>query len=421
MLLDRLQRAFRSFPFVDTALLVLSAPVIFSGAMYGPALPLWIDAFASTAPTHIASTWALAAPALFIALGIPTFQRVEAELGFVRMLGVGCAFVFLSGAVGMLAQSIWLLLLSRAIVGVGAAALLVGTTSILAKRHVGRERKVWLSRQAGVMTFAGLAGTLAVGALSTWEWRAAFLLPMVGLPAFGLSSWLGSRAATLWRPRYFAEREVIAYGAPPLLALPLVTPPSVQAKRTARTRWKLFVFGLTGAVGLMHYFAVIQLLCTEITRDFGFSPWQTGGVLASLMAGGGVSAWQASRLPRVLSYPRSLTVGFSVAAVGLLLLSVSSNIWAMAAVLILTGLGFGCIRPVLGWWLHHSTQDYQRARSLTFVSAAYYLGISCSPLFILWVRDWRRLLVLSACWLIFVACSFLILSFRRGWNEVDLL
>ena len=410
-----------ALPTIDLALLALRVPVAFSGAMYAPAYGAWIEAFGAGGVHGVAALWTLAMPALWIALGVPLFQRMEEELGVVRMLGVGCALVFLSGAVGFLSEDVGMLLLSRSIVGIGAAALLVSTTTILAKRHVGSARKLWLSRQAGGMTFAGMIGVVLVGALTQQDWRLSLLLPAVALPAYGLALWLSLRAATLWRPRYFVEAEHLSLGAPPLLVVPLVNAPYSRAATETRTPWRLIAFGATGGALLMLYFAAVQLLCTHVALEFELDALELSGLLACLMGGAGLSRWQASRLPRAFGHPRSLAIGFLLAALGLATASRSATPWLMTAPLFLAGVGFGAIRPVLGWWMSRVTEEPRRARSLARVSAAYYVGISLSPLFVLFVQDWRRLWWgLAAVLLVWAVVAF-VLSFRAGWSEADTL
>lgn len=410
-----------AIPAIDLALLALSVPVAFSGAMYAPAYGAWIADFGTGGAHSVAALWTLAMPALWIALGVPLFQRMEEELGVVRMLGVGCALVFLSGAVGFLAEDVAMLLLSRSIVGIGAAALLVSTTTILAKRHVGSDRKVWLSRQAGVMTFAGVLGVVLVGVLSQEDWRLSLLLPAVALPAYGLALWLSLRAPTLWKPRYFVEAEHLSIGAPPLAVVPLVHTPATRGRMDARTPWRLIAFGVTGGALLMLYFAAVQLLCTHVAREFELDAFALSGLLACLMGGAGLSRWQASRLPRAFGHPRSLAIGFLLAALGLATASRSASPLLMSAPLFLAGVGFGAIRPVLGWWMNRVTEESRRARSLARISAAYYVGISLSPLFVLLVQDWRRLWGgLAAVLLVWALVAF-VLSFRAGWSEADAL
>lgn len=407
----------RRFPAIDAVLLVLSAPVIFAGAMFGPVYLDWIATMGTSPVASIASLWSLAAPAAGIALGIPFFQRIEDELGLIRMLGLGCALLFLSGSVGVLSESVWELLLARVMVGVAAAAMIVGTTSIFAKRHTGADRKAWLSRQAAVMTFSGIVGAAMVGYLTTFGWRATFLLQLVGLPAYALTLWLGARASTLWRPRYFVEREVLALGGPPLVVLPMATPPSLHAAGLPQRRALLITIGVTAGVGMMHYFALVHLVSTSVATEFGMSPLRLGATLSALLLGSGFSAWQSARMPRLLGYPRSIALAFAVCAIGLIGLSQVQRWEGLIVVLAFLGLGFGSLRPMLSWWLNRITSDHQRASRLSFVTAANYVGICFSPLFVLFVQDWRRLQHISAFWLLLVAVSYIGLSFRSDWSD----
>lgn len=409
----------RKIPTIDIVLLMLSAPVMFAGAMYGPVYLDWMITYGTSPAASIASFWTLAAPALLISVGIPFFQRVEDELGLVRMLGLGCAFLFLSGSVAILSNTVWTLLLARAIVGIAAAALIVSTTSLFARRHTGAQRKTWLARQAAVMSFSAIVGAMVVGLLAKNGWRATFLLQLVGLPAYALAMWLAARESTLWRPRYFVEREVLALGGPPLVVLPLTTPPAPPASEALPRRWKLFAFGVTAGVGMMHYFALVQLVSTVIATEFQLSSLQLGMTLSSLLLSAGVSVWQSPRIPRILGYPRSVALAFTICALGFVAIAHVDRWSLLVAGLLFIGFGFGALRPTLSWWLNRITVEHQRARSLSFVTAANYVGISFSPLFVLFVQDWRRLQHVSAFWMLVIAATYLGLSFRKAWSETE--
>lgn len=128
-------------------------------------------------------------PALFVALLAPLAGHVADRLGYKAMLLRAVMVYGVVGIAPLFLQSLDLIILSRAAVGIAEAAIMTSANALIATYFFGAERQKWFAMEAGT---APIVSTLMIalgGALGQSGWRTPFavygsaflLLPLIWL------------------------------------------------------------------------------------------------------------------------------------------------------------------------------------------------------------------------------------------------
>lgn len=387
---------------IDGGLLILAGHVAFAGVMFGPVYLDWIAAMGTTPVSSIAALWTLAAPAAGMAIGGPLFTWLERDFGVLRMLRLSCALIFLSGSMAMLSQTVWQLLLARALVGFASVAMLVATTAIFRMRYPGGVWRDWRRRQDVVIAFSAVVGLFFVALLSKYHWRTPFLLHLVGFPAYILVWWLTARPGlrALIRRHETVQRARMARAQ----GRGGRRPAAANASSTAQPMMWMLV--LTMSVSMMHFFGLIQVVSAVVVTEWGGHAWTIALALSGLFAGTIVALVVGDRLTERLGEALTVSALFAICATGFVAMSYVQNRLQLTGVMVIIGGGFGGLRPVLVAWFDRLTRREHRSTRLTIGIPAYYAGIACSPLFVLYLQDWRHFQWVCAGWMLLIAAVY---------------
>lgn len=169
---------------VLAAVLSLSLLTVMAGAAVAPALDVIREHFADADVATVQMV--ISMPALFIALASPVFsllaRRFSAKALCVRALvlyvaaGVGAGFV----------DSLPVVLVFRALVGVSVGIVMPLSTGLLAWFFPPEQQHSLMGRAAAMNQLGGVVGTLAAGLLAQISWRTAFLVYLMGVPCLVL-------------------------------------------------------------------------------------------------------------------------------------------------------------------------------------------------------------------------------------------
>lgn len=143
--------------------------------------------------------WVLTAFALTFAASTPVFGRLADTFGPRRPYVLGVGLLSLGALVAALAPSIGVLLLGRAIQGVGAGSIPVLSNAIISARFEGSARAVALGRANSAVVVLASLGPIIGGVLGTaGSWRLPLALPVLALVllpfTYRLAPASGSRA-----------------------------------------------------------------------------------------------------------------------------------------------------------------------------------------------------------------------------------
>ena len=306
---------------------------------------------------------------------MPLYGKLGDRFGRKRTLLVAVAVFVVGAALCAMATSMTLLIVFRAVQGLGGGGLMVGPQAVIGEVVSPRERCRYLGYIGAAFVVAAVGGPVLGGLIVEglgWRWIFTLYLPLGAVA-------LAVLAVTLRLPRP-TERLAIDY--PGALTLAVAVVGVVLFGQTRHATWLILTVAAAAAWLISTRFAADPILPLRLFRDRGFaipvaisflvgfalfgtltylpaylqvalglSASGAGLVVTALMAGVLITTVLSGRLiTRTGRYKAYPIVGAGVAAAGLALLAtwgVGSGPGVIAAVMALIGLGVGLIMQVM--------------------------------------------------------------------------
>lgn len=160
-------------------LLLSAMMILMGGAAIAPALPLISEAFPDAPDSLISLIVTL--PSLAIALTGIFIGALSDKIGKIKVLVASIAIFTIAGCSGYFLTSLYAILVSRVILGIGIAGITCTTSSLIPCYYEGITRARVLGYQAAAMGLGVLVLEMSGGLLAGISWRATFLIYLIGI------------------------------------------------------------------------------------------------------------------------------------------------------------------------------------------------------------------------------------------------
>jgi len=147
-----------------------------AAAMLAPVLPKIAQHFQGDARVALMVSLVATLPALFIALCAWLAGLLADRFGTRRILLYGVGIYGFLGCAPMLLNSLIVIIVTRAVLGIAGAMMMVCTTALVADYFQGSVRDRWFAIQTGGTGVAATMMILLSGLLGQWDWRLPFAL-----------------------------------------------------------------------------------------------------------------------------------------------------------------------------------------------------------------------------------------------------
>jgi MFS family permease len=403
---------------VRITLLAASSIAIFAGATLAPALPAIHENFRDVPNIDLMVRLVLTLPALFIGLLSPFVGLVVDNLGRKRVLVVSILVGALAGISGFFVETLGLLLVGRAILGIAVAGSMTSATTLIADYYEGPARSGFLGLQAGVMGLGGAFVLAVAGIMADISWRTPFLIyivPLIVLPFVvqilyepKLDQWCGEDVAVLGDGAACAgaaAREDQKFGI------------STAQKEPIPYGLLAFIYTAVLVMVVLYFIIPIQLPFYLLEKNQASATQSGLSVSVATLCFALSSMFLAKRMAK-LDHITVLLLGYGLMGIGLLLITVSGGSAVMYPGLISAGVGIGIAYPNLYVWLANSAPLAIRGRVLGGMNSALFLGQFISPIIsqpVVATYDLERLFMIAA---ILILALVPIIFASRGWLRV---
>ena len=164
---------------LTVSILSLSLLTVMAGAAVAPALSVIQAHFADTNQLFVQMI--ISVPALFIVITNYIFPKLCKLFGAKTLVLIGLLFYTAGGCAAGLFDNIFLVLVMRALVGVGVGIIMPLSTGLLSY-YFKPEQQVGLMGYSSAMNqMGGVIATLLSGLLANISWRVSFLVYLMGL------------------------------------------------------------------------------------------------------------------------------------------------------------------------------------------------------------------------------------------------
>jgi MFS family permease len=165
--------------YLKPTILMISFLSLLSGAAISPALAKIQQAFPDADPLLIQMTLTLT-PLFIIPFSLLT-GRISIILRKRHILFVGLTIYLLAGVGGGLMNNITMLLVMRALLGVGTGLISALSLSLIADFYQGEERSTTMGQSSAIATLGGIILILLSGWLALFSWRYTFAVYLVSI------------------------------------------------------------------------------------------------------------------------------------------------------------------------------------------------------------------------------------------------
>lgn len=338
-------------------LLLVGSLVVMATAVIAPGLPALEAHFAEDPRVAYLVPLVLTMPALVIAVAAPlagyVLDRFERKPIVLAALAGFVGF----GTAGALADSLEVLLATRAALGLSVAFLMSGFNAMVGDLFSPAARGAFIGRQIGANSVISLAMILAGGVLAELSWRGAFLVYPLAAPLVLMFAVLVPRAA---RGSAVANAGPAAHGQGAWAAIAGVY--------------------LLAALCPLFFFILPTQSPFLIRSDHGGS----ASLIAVAIGVATIAVLPASllfaRLRQGLSPWTLFALGFGVLGAGFLVQGLAPSLAWLVAGMGVSGFGFGLVMPNLSTTLLSVAPALLRGRLSGGLVSAIFIGQFLSPL-----------------------------------------
>lgn len=343
---------------VKLTLWLTSTILIMTGLTISPSLPGMQDYFSEVENSEFWVRLALTVSALLIVIGSPIAGQIVDQLGRKPLLVVSVLVYGCAGGSGLVVDSLWSLIVARAILGLAAGGVATSVTTLIADYYDPSARSRIMGIQSAFIGAGGFIFSSVGGVLANLDWRypfAIYLSPLLLLPfiLFALSE---------------PQREKTASVEESQQQSPLQIP------------WRLL--GLIYGIEFLHlltFYITPTQLPFYLKTNFNLPSSGSGFAVATLTLSQAVVSLSYAKIRGKLSYLQIVSLAFLLAALGYGTISIALSYRLIVIGAMMSGLGFGLLMPNAKVWIAEKVPETIRGRSLGGLNTFFFLGEFASP------------------------------------------
>lgn len=344
---------------IKATLLLTSTLTVMSGATIAPSLPAMQEYFAVVENSELLVRLVLTIPALFIAFGGLFAGQLVDRIGRKPLLIASTLVYGIAGASGFVLNSLWTILIGRALLGLAVAGIMTGVTTLITDYYLGQKRADFMGLQAAFMGLGGVV-FLSIGGFSAdLNWRFPFLIYLSAWPI------MLAIATTLFEP----NRQV-----------------NNQNKDSSKVNQPNMPIGVLAMIYGVALFYMVAFYLIPVQLPFylknlsNASASASGLAIAAFTLASSMASLRYGSIKQRLGFVSIVVAAFAIAAIGYVIIGFAGSYNLVLLGLIVAGLGFGLLMPNLNVWLASIIPDSLRGRALGGLTSFFFLGQFLSPI-----------------------------------------
>lgn len=341
----------------NMTLLVASSMCVMAGAIIAPVLPLMSEVFYNIEHSEFLVKLILSIPAIFIALFAPFSGYILDKYGRKKVFIFGLIVYGIAGSSGYFVDNIYLVLAGRIFLGVGVAAIMTSTTTLIGDYFTDEKRNKFLGLQSAFMAFGGMIFLIMGGILGDISWKAPFLVyafAFIVLPAAMIF---------IYEPDLNQEKETSKTN---LL-------PSISLKNYAI----IFILAFMGMLILYMMPIHIPFLLKSLDN---LSNTNIGFLFSSFIFVAGLTSIFYQKISRRLNYRVIFIIALLFIGTGYLLTIFASNAFETMGYLAIAAIGQGLFLPNLGVGVMSIAPVEARGRAIGGLTTCLFAGQFFCPI-----------------------------------------
>lgn len=290
--------------------------------------------------------WLITLPSLGVVIFAPIVGRmIDRHSPYSILLG-GLIPYALFGAAGAFLENPYLLIADRVLLGGAAAALQAAGTAIIAESYAGDQRLKVVAWQGMAIELGGVVFLSTGGILGEWHWQLPFSIYLLALICLFLM----------------------------LISIPKRSDgPITETEKVSFSR-QMPGLAILSMLAMILFFVCFTLLPLYLPAVFSFSASRTGYLMAGISLIAVISASQMPKISLRMGNMPTVSVGFVLFALGLLVFSFAQTLAILVSGALAMGIGFGFTVPLLNHLTVEISSQSTRGRNLGLYSMGIFGG-----------------------------------------------
>jgi MFS family permease len=341
-----------------TLLVILASALltVMAGSMLGPVVNLVREGL-GVDPASVGLI--VTTHSLFVAIFSPLAGALVDRIGTRRPFLYGLVLYGLAGGSGLFIDSYWLLIASRALLGIAVAAILNSVTVSILSLYEGPERNKIMGWRGSANSFGAMLFPLLGGGLGNISWHLPFAVYLVGLP-IGLLAFIAMPEVYRGKPRDTSD--------------------GFSALRVFRDNPVLLAIYSLSFLAMVILYAG-QVFLPQLLETIGIvNPFYISLYFATASLSSALTALAYGKIKSRLSYKSVALLILALWAVGLIGISQAASGWVVVVSMVLIGMGRGMVIPAAAVWASETVPASFRGRIIAYLTTLGYVGQFSSPL-----------------------------------------
>jgi len=340
---------------ITISLLLSATFTMMAGAIIAPSLPQIERIFSNTENIALLTRLVLSIPAIFTAMFSPILGYLADRLGRKKLLIASLMLYAVGGFSGFILNSIYLILVGRALLGISVAGILTISSTLIGDYFKGAERNKFIGLQGSFMGFGGVVFVSFAGFLADISWNFPFLIYLLSIIVVITGS------ISLYEP---AKTTSASHATDDI---------SISKLKTMKVYMLVFI-------GIVFFYMMPVQLPFLLDKLSGMTNTKIGLAVSIMNLSAAIVALFYKRIRAYLSFDSIYILVLLFMSIGYFIIANSSNYNLIFFAGIIAGIGIGLLMPLGNMWIMELAPVSKRARLVGNVTTAVYLGQFLSPI-----------------------------------------
>jgi MFS family permease len=344
---------------IKITLLFTSSLTIMAGATIAPSLPQIQQVFIDNPHSEMLTKLILTIPALFIAIFSPIVGALIDRFGRIKIILSSLLLYGIAGSSGYFIEDLYILLVSRALLGIGVAGVMTSTITLIADYFKGSERNAFMGLQGAFVALGGVVSITLGGLLAEISWRTPFLI-------------------------YFSSFIIFI---PALIYLyePEVRQDADSGKSKSLEPYPQILVALiyvTASIGMMLFYIIPVQIPFYIKEQTGASNTFIGLAIAASTVSSAIVSLNYKRIKAKFDYSMIYFFSFLFLGLGFVVIFYVTDYYLILLGLLIGGIGMGVLIPNSNVWIVSLSPESMRGRIVGGLTTSVFIGQFISPFLI---------------------------------------
>jgi len=332
------------------SLLLLAMTTMMSNVAIITTLPRLKDYFVDVENIEFLSRLMITLPSLSIALLAPFLGHLIYKVGRYKSAIVALFLFSIFGTAGLYLESIDMILLSRVLLGVTVAVLMIVSTSLVGDYFDGQARHKFMGMQSAFISLGGVLFVIGGGLLSDINWRYSFGIYIVGFILIPF-------VVKFLKENTLQTSNIEVDFHPSLIGIYLL------------------------AFLLMIVFYILPTqMPFLIINHFGASGSIAGSIIALAFLSNGLGALTFSKLKKRFTFGTIYLIGMLIISIGFILIGLVIDVHLFFFTSPIMGFGGGILMTNISAWMLSRAHHTKRVKSSGYLTSSLFAGQFFSPI-----------------------------------------